>query len=227
MLGALALGLLGGLVLWLMVHHVPGWYVPVYVPEARMDQVRADAINRYNRIGDSMVRRTPFEVVLDENQVSEWVAARERIWPQAGAWIPGWLHDPIIRFRNGRIITAARVEADGYRCIAGAHLSIELGADDILVVRLDRVTIGSLPVPLGALAGPVGGVLRMKGRDLDLMPLPVADVAEYFRESEPMAALSEGIRRANRFIWENGRRPYRIAGIKIADGKLTLTIEPR
>ena len=108
----------------------------------------------------------------------------------------------------------------------GAHLVIELGSDDILVVRLDRVTAGSLPVPLRTLAGPLARLLRLDGRDLDTLPAPIADAAQYFRGSEPMAVLSQGVRRANRFIWENGRRPYRIAEIQIGEGKLTLTIEP-
>lgn len=212
--------------LWLAAHHVPGWYQPVYVPEARLDEVRADATRNYNRFGDGVVRRKPFDLTFDEHQVSAWIAARERIWPQSVDWIPAWLNDPIIRFQEGHIVVAARVEFEGYEFIAGAHLTIEVGNDDILVVRLVRVTIGSLPVPLGMLGGSLASLLRMEGCDPDFMPAPVADTAEYFRESEPTTVLSEGLRRANRFIWENGRRPYRIAGIKINNGKLTLTIEP-
>ncbi len=226
LLGAalLLFGLAG--TLWLMVHRTPGWYAPAYVPEVRLDEVRADATRAYNRFGDGLVRRQPFDLVLDERQVSEWIAARERIWPESGGWVPGWVNDPIVRFRDGHILVAARLDLDGRQFIAGAHLRVEVGQDDILVVRLDRVTAGSLPVPLGALAGPLGRLLRLEGRDLDFLPAPVADAARFFRQSEPSAALTRGIRRANRFIWENGHRPYRIAALRIAEGKLTLTIAP-
>ena len=213
-------------VLWMVVHHIPGWYEPVDVPESRLDEVRTDATRCYNRFGDGVVRRKRFRITLDERQISEWIAAREQIWPESGAWVPAWVEDPIVRLRDGRIIVAARVDVNGLQCIAGAHLAIEVGSNDILVVRLEQVTVGSLPVPLGALAGPLARLLRMEGNDLDFLPVPVADAAQYFRDSEPVAALSEGVRRANRFIWGNGRRPYRIAGIELGDGMTKLTIEP-
>ena len=220
-----ALAAAGGL--WLVVHHVPGWYEPLYVPEARMDQVRADAVRSYDRFGNALVRRRTFEFALDDHQVSEWIAARERIWPESGKWVPDWLNEPVVSFRDGHILVGGRLDLDGHQLIAGAQLTVDLGSDDILVVSLERVTAGSLPLPLGALSGPLGRLLRLEGHDLDFLPEPLADAAQYFRESEPVAALSEGVRRANRFIWENGRRPYRIAALEIADGKLTLTIERR
>lgn len=211
---------------WMVVHHIPGWYEPVDVPEARLDEIRANATRCYNRFGDGVVRRKRFALTLDERQVSEWIIARQRIWPESGAWVPIWVDDPIVRFRDGQVIVGVRVDVDGLQCIAGAHLTIELGSNDILVVRLERLTVGSLPVPLGALAGPLARLLRMEGHDLDFLPIPVADAAQYFRESEPAVVLSEGVRRANRFIWGNGRRPYRIADMEIGNGKLKLTIEP-
>ncbi len=222
-----AVAMVAGLgVLCMVVHHVPGWYQSVYVPEVRLDEVRADATRSYSRFGDGLARRKTFEFTLDEHQVSEWIAARERIWPESGGWVPPWVNDPLVRFQEQRILVGARVDLDGHQLIAGAYLSIEVGSDDILVVRLERVTVGSLPVPLGLLARPLARLLRMEGHDLDFVPAPLADTAQYFRDSEAAAALSEGVRRANRFIWENGRRPYRIEDIRIGDGKLTLTIEP-
>jgi len=222
---AVAILVVGG-GLWMVVHHVPGWYKPVYVPEAQIDQVRTDAVRNYSRFGDGLVRHNTFAFTLDERQVSEWITAREHIWPESGDWLPAWVKEPVVSFRDGHILVGARLDFDGHQLIAGAYLTIELGSDDILVVRLDRVVAGSLPLPLSALGGPLAQLLRLEGRDLDFLPESVADTAEYFRESEPVSVLSKGIRRANRFIWENGRRPYRIDAIKIADGKLTLTIEP-
>ena len=222
---ALAVLVAGG-GLWLVVHHVPEWYAPVYVPEVRMNQVRADAVHSYNRFGNAVVRRGTFDFTLDDRAVSEWIAARERIWPESGDWLPEWVSEPVVRFRDGHILVGARLDFGDRQLIAGARLTVELGSDDILVVRLERVTAGSLPLPLGALAGPLTRLLRLEDHDLDFLPGPVADAAQYFRESEPVAALSRGVRRANRFIWENGRRPYRIQTIEITDGKLTLTIEP-
>ena len=54
----------------------------------------------------------------------------------------------------------------------------------------------------------------------------LADLVRKFRESDPLKLLTNGIPRANRFIWENGRRPFRIAAVQSEDGKLTLTIDP-
>ncbi|MCK4658825.1 MAG: hypothetical protein KAV82_04820, partial [Phycisphaerae bacterium] len=53
-----------GAVLWLTVHHIPAWYKPVHVPEARMDEVRADAIRSYNRFGDGLVHRKTFDLTV-------------------------------------------------------------------------------------------------------------------------------------------------------------------
>lgn len=212
--------------LWLIVHHVPGWYEPVYVPHARLDEVRAEAVRSYGAFGDSVARRRTFTFTLDERRVNEWIAARERIWPESGTWLPAWVADPMIAFRDGRLIVAARLDRGGHQLIASAGLTVDVGQDDILVVRLERLAAGSMPVPIGVLARPLARLLQLEGQDLDLVPAPVADAARYFRDSEPLAALSKGVRRANRFIWANGRRPYRIQTIEFTDGKLTLTVEP-
>ena len=224
-----AVGLAGltlGAVFWLIVHHIPRWYQPVYVAEAELDQVRADAVRSYNQFGDGVAHRKTFDLTLDEREVSQWIAARERIWPEAGAWLPPWVQEPVVCFREGHMIVAARVTLGGSELIAAAHLSLAVGTDEMIIVRLERMTAGSLPIPVGALAQPLARLLRLEGRDLDLLPSPVADTVQTFRESEPVAVLSTGLRRANRFIWENGRRPYRLAGVKIDQGKLTLSIEP-
>jgi hypothetical protein len=218
--------LLAAAVLWLMVHHIPRWYQPAYVEESRLGRVRADAVSTYNRIGDAIARRKLFTLTIEDRRVSEWIAARERIWPGSGEWVPQWMPEPMVRFREGRIVVGARIDMEGHQFVAGAHLSVELGRDEILKLRLDRLTAGSLPLPVGVLARPMARLLRMEGQDLDYLPLPVAAVAQYFRESEPAKALSEGVRRANRFVWENGRRPFRIDAIQVRDGEIALTIEP-
>lgn len=212
--------------LWLAAHHIPSWYHPVYVPEHRLDEVRSDAARTFNRFGDGLVRRRPFTLVLDEHRIGEWIDARERIWPGSGAWVPSWLNDPVIRLHDGQLTVSARVELEGYQFIAVADLSVEIGSDDILIIRLERIAAGSLPLPVGLLGDPLTSLLRLEGLDLDYLPAPVAEAAEYFRESDPIATLSKGVRRANRFIWENGRRPYRIESLTFADGQLTLGVDP-
>ncbi|MCP4592392.1 MAG: hypothetical protein GY842_16795 [bacterium] len=213
-------------VLWLALHRIPSWYVPVYVAHDQLDAVRADTARTYNRFGNRLVRRKTFDLKFNEDQVTAWINAREHIWPESGGWLPAWIEDPVVRFRAGSMVVAARIHADHVQFVGSAALTVEIGADDILVIRLQRASAGALPIPVGLLAEPLAQLLRLEGRDLDFMPLPVADAARYFRESEPVQALTEGVRRANRFIWENGRRPYRIADLKIDEGSLTLTIEP-
>lgn len=211
---------------WLTLHHIPKWYDPVYVPEARLDDVRAEAANTYNAISEGIIRGREFDLVLDERRVTEWVSAGNRIWPGAANLIPGWLEDPVVTFRDGRIILGARVHKNDHEMIAGVHLTLDVTDDEMVVLRMARLTGGSLPVPARWLGAPISSLLRMDNQDADLLPTPVADLVRKFRESEPLKLLSEGIPRANRFIWENGRRPFRIAAVHSDSGMLTLTIDP-
>lgn len=225
----LSLILLGGL--WLLLHHIPAWYQPAYVTDARLGDVRASAADAFNLISERIAQGQSFEVALDERQVTEWISARERVWPASGGWLPAWLEDPVISFRHDRIILAARLNLEdrawlGGEWIGGVHLSVDLIEENMLVLRLRRITGGSLPVPSQWLAAPISSLLRMEDRDVGLLPSAAADLLRRMRDAEPLQLLSQGVRRANRFIWENGRRPFRIAGLRAADGKLTLTIDP-
>jgi hypothetical protein len=223
--GLLALAvvvLVGG---WLALRHIPSWYEPVQVPDDQLQRVRDSLTDKFREISDQMVRRSTFEVYVTDHAVTEWVVARAQIWPDSEQWLPEWLSDPVVAFVPGRIVLAAHLEHDGWEAILGAHFSVEVAGDD-LILCLDSVTTGALPVPLSSLAGPLERLVHSGRLDPEVMPDELARAVRKLRSGDALSFLAHGQRASGPFIWKNGDRPYRLRGLEIGDGWLKALIEP-
>ena len=214
--------LVGG---WLALRHIPDWYRPLTVPADRLQQVRNSLTHRFSDISDRMVAGAAFEVSITDQEVTEWLAARGHIWPGADQWLPPWLTGPVVAFVPGRIVLAAHLNRDGWESITAAHFSV--GVDGgALVIRLERVTAGALPIPLALLADPLDGLVHTDRLDVESLPDEMAQAVNGLRAGDALGFLSGGQRLAGPFVWKNGDRPYRVRDVQIGEGWLHVVIEP-
>ena len=224
-LGLLALAavtLIGG---WLAVESIPSWYVPLEVSQAELTRVRNSLPNTYQAINERVVAGAPFDFSITDRTVTEWVVARGELYPEARAWLPDWLRDPVVSFRDDRCIVGARINYRGWQTILGIHLVMDV-ADDELTVRVDKLTAGIVPIPLSQLAGPLDELLNSARLDEELMPDPIADVLHRLRAGGPNELVERGVTFRNRIRMRNGNRVVKLRSAATADGTLTVGIEP-
>ena len=221
---------------WLAFQHKPAWYQPVRLDEEGYQLARRDAVATADAISDQIVQGKTFEVLLTDRSVNEWIAALPRVSPEARRALPPELHDPAVRFLRGsgqvtdeRIRVGAHFEKSGWQAIVSVDLALRVSPDGInLTIALAAVRGGSLPVPraiVERLLGPLLEHAHRRHRDHD-----DADADSTWGTTldnlHSTDQLFNGVTIRNRFVWPNGRRPFRIESVRITDGELRCRLQP-
>jgi len=211
---------------WLAFQHKPAWYQPVRLDEAGYQLARRDAVATADSISDQIVQGKAFEVLLTDRSVNEWLAALPRVSPEAKRAMPPELHDPAVRFTDERIRVGAHYEKSGWQAIVSVDLALRVSPDGInLTIALAGVRGGSLPVPRAIVERLLGPLLerarrRHNNNDADS---PWGTTLDDLQSTDQ---LFNGVTIRNRFVWPNGKRPFRIKSIRITDGQLRCRLEP-
>ncbi len=222
--------------LWLAFQHKPAWYQPVRLDDEEYQLARREAVATADSISDQIVQGRAFDLVLRDRSVNEWLAAWPRVSPEARRALPPELHDPAVRFTDERIRVGAHYEKSGWQAIVSVDLALRVSPDGInLTIALAAVRGGSLPVPRAIVERLLGPLLERARRrhnhnDAADTGSPWGTTLVLSREGldnlYSTAQLFEGVTIRNRFVWPNGRRPFRIESIRITDGELRLRIQP-
>lgn len=216
----------GLVTLWLAFQHKPGWYRPVAVTEEVFQRAQADTASLADSISHDVVRGRTTDVALVDAAVNEWLACLPRLLPEEYQALPPEISAPAIHFTADGIRVGAYVNRDGWQAILSIGLSVALSEDGRTIrVALSDVRGGSLPVPRAVIDRVMEPVLqevlaaqRARGRG------GVAD--GLLRQVQSVDDLYEGITLENRFVWPNGKRPFRIEAITIEEGTARLRLDP-
>jgi len=227
MRATVVLSAVGILALWLAFQHKPGWYRPAVLDEPTLRRARSESVATADQVSDRLVKREAFELTLTDRSVNEWLAALPELWPEArDAWPPE-LSQPAVRFGEGTVRLGVHFEYEGWRAIIGVSLSVGVSADgQSLTVKLNAASGGSLPAPRTLLDRILDPQLDRLSRRRDARGQPHDIWASSLAKVRSTADLYDGVTVRNRFIWFNGRRPFRIAAIEVGGGELRLRIEP-
>lgn len=233
--------LLGGL--WLALHHKPDWYKPRTLDEEGVHQARSETVAMADYVSDRMVEGKPFDVVLRDRSINGWLAALPAIWPDAREVLPPEIHHPAVRFDDGCIRIGTHYVSRRWQAIVSVTLTTAVSRDGTAIeIALVGARGGSLPVPVVLLERILEPMLRdMRAARAEECRMSISDCRlEEIRPTGPHSALDnrqstidiaveelfDGIRVKNRFVWFNGRRPFRIDSIRIEPGELRLRIDP-
>jgi len=216
---------------WLAFQHKPAWYQPVRLDEEGYQLARRDAVATADAISDQIVQGKAFEVVVLDRSVNEWLAALPRVSPEARRAMPPELRDPAVRFTPERIRVGAHFEKSGWQAIVSVDLALRVSPDGInLTIALAAVRGGSLPVPraiVERLLGPLLERARRRHNDNDNDDDDADSTwGTTFDNLRSTDQLFNGVTIRNRFVWPNGRRPFRIESIRITDGQLRCRLQP-
>lgn len=209
-----ALALLGIVTGWMLFQRIPTWYAPVHVAAADLQRVRDSLTCPYNEFSAGMMEGRPFEFRITQQELNEWLAARGQIWPAAQEWVPPTMEGPLILFEPDRIVVAGTVSLGEVRTVLSASVSLHTEGDS-LVVRLDSLHGGALPVPRSLVREQLRQLdARQRGTGRDRTRLPSAET------------LFGGTRVPAVFSWNNPHRRFRIRAVRVKNGEILLDIEP-
>jgi len=225
------LGLLLPIALWLTFQHKPGWYRPISADDAITQRARLEVANLADSISDALVHRRPFELVLSDHSLNEWLAALPQVWPDVAEQWPRELTQPAVSFQRDRIRLGVHGETRGWRVILGfAFLLSADDGDDAMRLTLSGMQGGSLPIPrflirrsLQSAAENHADTAALTAQPDPTRPLELENLLDSPRSVDEWFA---GVRVRNRFIWPNGRRPFRIGALSITDGELRARLDP-
>jgi hypothetical protein len=213
--------------LWMMFQHIPAWYRPAELDEATRQRARHEATALTDYVGDQLVRAATFDVVVRDTSVNEWLGTLVELWPDAGRLLPPEAREPAIAFETDRVRIGVLLAGSGWQAIVSATIMLGLSPDGRSVeIALRGVQGGSLPVPRRILVPLIDRVLREAKGGLRGGTDEVSPTVSILRDIESADSLFAGLRIRNRFVWQNGNRPFRIEAVSIDRGVLRIVIEP-
>lgn len=214
---------------YLAAHRKPSWYRPVSLAPKDIPAVEASVANVLDAVGDSIVRRNPFEVVLHERQVNQWLAAAPALAQKWNRAWPAEIQSPALAFDDGSLRIGSHVRYRGWQAIAGVRLRPALSVDgENVTLTISQATIGAIPCPSPvwtSFADPrLENIVQARDREGAVDGARGRSFRLKIDSSQP------GVRTLvvpNDFLWPNGQRRFRIGSISISgDGTMRLTVVP-
>ena len=170
-----------------------------------------------------MVRGKPFEFVLHSQIVNEWLAALHTLWPEATDVLPPEMTNLAVGFNDELIHIGCHYRGRWWQAIVSLSLAASLSQDGrSLDLALSPVRGGALPVPRSVMHKLLNALLQAAAQP----PGSQQPAASRLQDVGSIDRIFDGITIENRFVWFNGRRPFRITAITIRDRELHLWIEP-
>lgn len=215
------------IVLWLTFQYKPTWYRPAQLDAMAIQQARNSALTRIDDVSRQMVQGRGFDVVLTEEEVNAWLAVLPTSWPNAMEKLPEGISQPVVRFVNGGLWVGAHYTARGWQTIVSFEIALQMEpAEDRLRVTLRHVKLGAISVPLSMLDSVFTDLIRSSS------VLPVQEnrrrkgVSASVDRSIHSAPTAQGVSIRNRFVWFNGKRPFRIESLTLTPKQLKLHLQP-
>lgn len=212
--------------LFVAFHLKPGWYRPVATDERGLAEAEASVARVFDDFGDHVVRRRPFEIVLHDHELNGWLAALPRLWPDASEHWPKDVVLPALAFRGGRWLIGAEVRRH-WRTIVNAQLRSKLVDNGRqILIEVESVSAGSIPLPRRYWSPPVQRAIdelvsENNSRGPSDSGISISKPGSSGESNQPALLI------INRFIWANGRRPFRIGSMEPRnDGTMLVRIEP-
>ncbi|MBU0640817.1 MAG: hypothetical protein KKB50_18280 [Planctomycetes bacterium] len=185
----------------------PAWYVPTSIDHARLKADEQALMNTLDEIGGALNRGRTIDLELTEEQLNRWITARAKMLPETElAMLADWRHPQLSFLSGGRVRVAATVNRVGLSLVLSGICRLKLAGDELLV-QVEAVHVGHIPVPAGWLAQS----LRPAAQRGKLGTRRVAGSAIAFE---------------NDWTWPNGKPRFRVLKLSVGDTLARLTLAP-
>ncbi|MFH1748406.1 MAG: hypothetical protein ABIG44_15340 [Planctomycetota bacterium] len=184
----------------------PAWYVPMTIDQERLKEDKREFVNMLDAIGGALNRGQTFNLELNEEQVNRWLAARAELPEDWSFEVEGATFPQISFLAGNRVRIAATVSRAGVEVVLSATVRLDL-SDEHLLIHIESVRAGSLPVPHKA-------AMKALAESLEIDP---ADADRHG---------SNTILTRNVWEWPNGRRRFRILTLEVDSNLTRVSLEP-
>ncbi|GMU32264.1 MAG: hypothetical protein AMXMBFR20_01370 [Planctomycetia bacterium] len=155
----------------------------------------------------------PFTYHLHAGDVNRWISMRREIYPLIDQLLPPMLDDPFVAFEDGRITIAGRYRLAGMRVVVSLEILARYASGDIILTA-GKIRCGSLPLPTRFVEETISRPIR-RGPD------------KVWPGSPAMSGdLLTGFHLDGSAWWKNGGIDYRVTGLRVEKGILSLDIKP-
>jgi len=218
LMAALIGGTAACITLWLIFQHKPAWYRPAPTDPEALRDIRMKVTEIADGISRRIVAGEAFELSFADETVTEWLAALPHVWPDAAQAIPAQLSEHVVCFEPGAVRIGTLYADGGWRAVLSAAVEIDMSVDNReITLKLREAHGGSLPIP--------AAILHRLLANLDADSKESPSQRHGSGLDDPTSLLA-GTAVPNRFVWPNGKRPFRINQLELTKGRIRLTIEP-
>ncbi len=184
----------------------PSWYAPAAIDRSRLNEDKRELARLFDQISAALNADESIEFELPEDRLNRWLVERAELWPGWQVDIEG-LTDPQVNLLPGdRIRLAATASRGPVTAILSAVGRFELTPNELLI-HVEAVRSGELPVLRSQVLKPLGKSLP--------------------RESDGQALLAgDTLRIRNEWVWQNGKRPFRVGRLEIRDQTAYVRFDP-
>lgn len=217
-----------GVALWLGLQYKPAWYRHVLGERSAPKRARAEAVRLADTLSDSLVAGRTVEMVLSDRVVTGWLAALPSVMPNADYQLPSGVTEPVVCFDSDGIIrVGARVDQSGMRSILNVGVRVELVEESRYIrVALVYAKGGALQAPRAVMERILKPLFNPRLTSYGQVRGSFSQEAGTLPQVHSVDNLFDGVRMANRFVWPNGDRAFKIDGLRHEDGLLKIQITP-
>lgn len=209
----LLLALLAG---WIALRHVPAWYQPAYVPPEEEQATRDELGQAFSELSEGMAKGKPFDFVVTQEQLNQWLIARARIWPASQRWIPPQLERPTVVFRDGSIILAGTWSGAGPRTVLSVELRLAV-QDGKLRVFVEHVRAGSLPIILSPIKRVIDHIEQQQTTGDDA----------FLADGTSIVEAIEGAPVPSDIPWSQPKGRFLVREVEVTPGAFRVRLEPK
>ena len=202
------------LFIFFLAVRTPAWYRPSVIAPEERQLVRNNLVAAEQAFTESVRGPDgPFTYHLHAGDVNRWISMRREIYPLIDSLLPPMLDDPFVAFDDGRITIAGRYRVAGLRVVVSLEIQARYSAGDIILTA-GKIRCGSLPLPMRFAEEALSRPIR-RGPD------------KVWPGSPAMSGdLLTGFHLDGSAWWKNGGIDYRVTGLKVEKGVLSLDIKP-
>jgi len=237
LLSAAGLIVAGLVAVYILASWAPSDYQPTRLTAAQKDAAMREFRRRLMEFNNEGQKNKPFDWALTQDQLNRYLNSMDEIAVQGGAEA-GSVHramesiglaEPAVVLDSGRVRIVAR--SLRYKKIVSIDIGLTIGPDGWLRVSTESARIGQLPVPASFVRSAIerlqGKLSQRLGGATSAPAMGGLNSSQVARVIQRVVSAIDGEPIPTEMTWRiTTRKRVRVTRIDIADGKLTLHMEP-